>query len=68
MSKKVGYTSGGIGFCGTLFIVFFVLKVLNLLDWSWVWIFAPLWIPVALVILLLIIALIVAAFSGEDDE
>lgn len=66
MEKSI--RTGGIGFCGTLFIVFFVLKVLNLLDWSWVWIFAPLWVPVALVILLLIIALIVAAFSGEDDE
>ena len=66
MEKSI--KSSGVGFCGALFITFFVLKVLNLLDWSWVWVFAPLWIPVALIILLLIIALIVAVFSGEDDE
>ncbi|MDR1605587.1 MAG: hypothetical protein LBS41_00605 [Streptococcaceae bacterium] len=37
----------GIGFCGLLTIVFIVLKLLNVIDWSWVWVLAPIWIPLA---------------------
>ena len=51
-------SSGGIGFCGLLTIVFIVLKLLNVIAWSWVWVFAPFWIPFGLLILFLIIMLI----------
>lgn len=43
-------TSGGIGFCGLLTIAFIVLKLCNVIIWSWWWVLSPLWIPVALVI------------------
>ena len=33
----------GIGL-GILTIVFFVLKIIGILDWSWAWVFAPIWI------------------------
>lgn len=56
-------TSGGIGFSGLLFIVFLVLKLLHVIDWSWWWITAPLWGPLALFILIFIIAIIIAALS-----
>jgi sterol desaturase/sphingolipid hydroxylase (fatty acid hydroxylase superfamily) len=43
-----------------------VLKILEIIAWSWFWVFAPLWIPVALVILLLIIAFVfIATKKGE---
>ena len=58
-------TSGGIGFTGLLFIVFLVLKLLHIIDWSWWWITAPLWAPVALLILIFIILIIIAALSGK---
>jgi hypothetical protein len=32
-----------MGFLGTLFVVFLVLKLTNLIAWSWWWITAPLW-------------------------
>lgn len=41
--------SGGIGFFGLLAIVFIVLKLCNVIDWSWVWVLAPLWAPIALI-------------------
>lgn len=50
--------SGGIGFCGLLTIVFIVLKLINVITWSWVWVLAPLWIPFSLLILFLIIVFI----------
>ncbi len=40
-------------------IVFFVLKVTNTVDWSWWWVFAPLWIPVAIGVGLLAITALV---------
>ena len=48
-------TSGGIGFCGLLTIVFIVLKLCNVISWSWVWVLAPIWIPTLIAIILLLI-------------
>lgn len=42
MSKNSA--SGGIGFWGLLTIVFITLKLTNLIDWSWWWVLAPVWI------------------------
>lgn len=43
-------TSGGIGLVGGLFLLFLGLKLIHVIDWSWWWITAPLWIPTALVL------------------
>ena len=56
MSKDSTPSSGGIGFSGLLFIVFLVLKLTKVIDWSWWWITAPLWIPVILIALGVLIA------------
>lgn len=53
---------GGIGFAGLLTIVFIVLKLLDKIDWDWVWVLSPLWISVALPVLVLIIFGIVYMF------
>ncbi len=42
--------SGGISFSGALFLVFLILKLTDNIDWSWWWVTAPLWIPVAVFI------------------
>lgn len=36
-----------ISFPGLLFITFLVLKLTDVIDWSWWWVSAPLWIPLA---------------------
>ena len=46
-------TSGGVSFCGLLFIAFLVLKLTEVIDWSWWWVTAPLWGGVALIIVIL---------------
>lgn len=53
-------TSGGIGFCGLLTIVFITLKLLKVITWSWLWVLSPIWIPIAIV---LVIAIIIALFD-----
>lgn len=60
MSEKSSSASGGIGFAGLLAIVFIVLKLLGKITWSWLWVLAPLWIPMAIVILVLIFCAILA--------
>ena len=41
-------SSGGIGFCGVLTIVFIALKLTGFIKWSWLWVLSPLWISVIL--------------------
>jgi uncharacterized membrane protein len=36
--------TSGIGFTGVLTIVFIVLKLLGVINWSWLWVLSPLWI------------------------
>lgn len=50
---------GGLSFVGALTIVFITLKLLNVIDWSWLWVLSPLWITV---LLGLIIAAIVVMY------
>lgn len=33
-----------VTFPGLLFIVFLVLKLTHLIDWSWWWVSAPIWV------------------------
>ncbi len=35
---------------GVLFLVFLVMKLIHVIDWSWWWIAAPLWVPTGVVI------------------
>ncbi len=43
-------SSGGIGLLGLVFIVFLVLKLIGTINWSWLWVTAPLWIPLSIAI------------------
>ena len=47
-------SSGGIGICGVLGIVFIVLKLVGVINWSWVWVLCPFWLPVVGLILFII--------------
>ena len=40
------YEYNGVSFLSILFLVFLVLKLTNVIDWSWWWVTAPLWIPI----------------------
>lgn len=61
-------SSSGIGFAGLLTIVFIVLKLIGVTDWSWVWVLAPLWISAALtVVLLLIIGAVALVFAAHKE-
>ncbi len=44
------------------FVIFAILKLLGIIDWSWWWITSPIWIPWCLSLVALIIALLYYAF------
>jgi len=48
-------SSGGIGFTGALTILFIALKLTGVIDWSWLWVFSPLWISALFFILMLVL-------------
>lgn len=43
---------GGIGFVGALTLLFIGLKLTGHIAWPWLWVLAPLWVPLAVVIVL----------------
>ncbi len=64
-SKATATASGGVGFCGLLFIALLVLKLTHVIDWSWWWITAPLWAIPALAILAVIVVMLIALLSKD---
>lgn len=57
---KIKFNIGFSGFFTNLFMIFLVLKLTNLINWSWLWVTAPLWIPLGIVAIIIIIVLISA--------
>lgn len=52
--------AGGIGFTGVLTIVFIVLKLTGVIQWSWLWVLSPIWITALIVMALILIYLIIS--------
>jgi len=53
MNTKQESTPGQFLLIG-VFLIFLSLKLCGIIDWSWWWVTAPLWIPFALGMVLLI--------------
>ncbi len=47
-------------------VVFVVLKLCKVIAWSWWWVCAPLWIPLAIVVLLAIYVVYTLRNEGYD--
>lgn len=58
-------------FTGLLTIAFIVLKLCGVIDWAWIWVFAPLWIPIAVVVgvylIVLVFSMIFALIASKFD-
>lgn len=57
-------TNGGTGLSGLLFVAFLVLKLTHVINWSWWWITAPLWIPAVIIGGILLLALIIGIIAA----
>lgn len=63
-NKDSKFKSDGVGFFGALTLIFIVLKLCGVIHWGWLWVLAPLWIPIAILLLVLIIILIIGIIRG----
>lgn len=61
MSDNSSNASGGVSFGGLLTILFIGLKLGHVIDWSWWWVLAPLWIGIVVAAVIIAIALVVLA-------
>lgn len=52
----------GTGPLDLVTIAFVILKLCKVIDWSWWWVFSPIWIPFAIII---VIGLLAAIFSVD---
>mgnify|MGYP004716900505 FL=1 len=57
--------SGGMGFLGLLTIAFIVMRLCNVIKWSWLWVLAPAWIPLLIFVAALIAGMIIAVIPTE---
>lgn len=50
-------SSGGAGFSvfGLLGVVFVVLKLCGVIDWSWLWVLSPFWISLIIEIIIFVV-------------
>lgn len=67
-SSSSSSSSSGIGFAGLLTIAFIVLKLTDVIDWSWWWVLSPLWIGAAIVITILIFFGILMVIGGKPRK
>lgn len=48
----------GVGFCGLLTIAFIVLKLTDVIAWSWLWVLSPLWVLTAFILAVAVLFLV----------
>jgi hypothetical protein len=63
-NKKVEYR--GIGTFGLLGVAFIVLRLCNVIDWNWIWVLAPFWLPIAIALVVILIGIIAGLFDNSE--
>ena len=59
---------GGVGFCSLLALAFIVLKLTGVISWSWWWVLAPIWIPLAFCLVVIVYFIVCAAYTHKKDD
>ena len=60
--------SFGIGFCGLLAIAFIILKLCGVISWSWLWVLAPLWMPIVIAAAIIAVTLALICISESRKQ
>ena len=54
----------GIGFIGMLQLLFIGLKLTGSIDWGWLWVLAPVWIPIIMILIIILILQTIKVFRN----
>ena len=65
MKREDLKVAGGMSLPGVVGIVFVILKLTDEIDWSWWWVTAPFWGPLALTVLLALIFVGTLAYKAS---
>jgi fatty acid desaturase len=57
--------SKGLGLVSVLTIVFVVLKLVGVINWSWFWVLSPIWIDI---LIFVVIFVILYAYSEHEER
>lgn len=63
-----GNYSSGIGFIGLLQIMLIALKLCKIINWSWIWVLAPIWIEIIVCLVVLIFIIVVAIVKSKPHK
>lgn len=63
-NKSISYTTI---FAILLTIAFIVLKLCNVIQWSWLWVFSPLWIDFAITFLIAVVIIFVIILNKDKE-
>ncbi len=65
MTEQSSAASGGLGILGVLTIIFVVLKLLHVIEWSWLIVFMPVLIGLALKIIWIAVAILITLLGSR---
>jgi hypothetical protein len=49
-----------------LFLIFLILKLTGVINWSWFWVTSPLWIPLAIMVFVLGFFVLIAFLASKN--
>ena len=58
--------TSGVGFLGLLTLLFIGLKLTGYITWSWIWVLAPLWIPISITLVFLSVLSLLVILNKID--
>ena len=60
--------TGGVGFLGLLTLLFIGLKLTGYITWSWIWVLAPLWVPISITLLVISAVILLVALGKMNID
>ena len=61
---KTNVTIPGGGFFALLTVLFIGLKLGHVIDWHWIWVLSPLWLPSAVVLAVVVVVFLAYLIGG----
>ena len=61
-------TSSGVGIPTVVLVVFVILKLVGVINWSWWWVLSPLWISLGLWLVLILITVLCSVIVNYIDK
>ena len=62
--------SGGVGLATVIGIVFIILKLVEVIAWSWWWVLSPFWIPLGLALVAIVswVAILIIKYKYDKKK